>query len=427
MKSKDVIVQSPTGTGKTLAFLVPMVNFLYSRASNLSTKKVYGLVLAPTRELALQLQEVIKMFETEIVSECFIGGYDLEKDVETLKRNINIVIGTPGRLYELIRCHKSKFTSLEFLILDEGDKLLGYGFEGVITRILSCIPRQRRTGLFTATLDDSIKKLSKLSLRNPITIQIDEESMIPQNLTIEYILTKPFNKLSYLMHLMNNGTCLVFFSTCAQVDYFYGLTIAFGCKSVMKIHGRMSQEERKGIYEAFTDKGGVLFCTDLASRGIDFKMVGTVIHFDVPTDPMTFIHRSGRTARNGASGGAILFVMKNEECYIDYLSIKGIGVVKAKDVELKELKYDEIKPLFNDELRKASLLAYISYIRAYKEHRLSYIMSLKDLDFDSVTALHFLEKIPQMSELRNVTFKRFVRPERSIKEKTKKSKRARAI
>ncbi|KAF7684408.1 ATP-dependent rRNA helicase SPB4 [Astathelohania contejeani] len=421
MKCKDVIVQSQTGSGKTFAFLIPIINNIYK--SNLSKTKVHSLIIVPTRELALQIQNVAASFQS-INCVSFIGGSDIKSDEESLTEGgISIVVSTPGRLNELISRYKTVFSQIKYLVFDEADKLLSFGFRPIIISILQHIPKDRCTGLFSATIDDGITSLAKLSLKNPTMIKISQEQNTPIELTIKYIKTKAFNKLKFLSGLLRKAHCIVFFATCAQVDYFGELFIRIGCQNLYMIHGKMAQSERSIVYEEFSKARGILFCTDVAARGIDFKGVDKVIHWDVPGDAESFIHRSGRTGRNGNTGEAVAFIMENELKYVNYLKIKKINIVEYGKIEgAIDMSYEEIKNKFDEELLNKSVKAFVSYLQYYKKHTLNYILSFSELNFDSLAALHFLDKIPKMKEIGNIEFERFKRLNNDRSNKNKKSK-----
>lgn len=423
-KKQDIIVQSPTGTGKTLAYIIPIINFIYTKRKNLSANKVHSLIIVPTRELAVQVVEIAELFEVSV--ELLIGGIDKDDQYTTLSQCYDIIIGTPGRLFQILKYNQKAFDKCEYLVLDEADKLLNFNFRGILESIINFLPKQRRTGLFTATFDESIVKLSKMSLRDYEYVKVDGE-IIPDELSIEYVIVSPFRKLSTLLRFMDKKI-IVFFSSSAQVDYFYALYLKLVKIKLYKIHGKMENCERLGVYENFFRDGNALFCTDLAARGIDFKNVEYVIHFDCPVDPSNFIHRSGRTARNGETGTSIMFVMENEKSFINYLGLKEIRIIEHERNSTSNVTslvdfndFNTIKNNIDEELKKMAVIAFVSYIRSYKEYHLSYLFNLKEINLDSTMALFFLEKVPQMKELQNTIFKRFKRPDK----KNKKSKRNR--
>lgn len=413
LKRRDVIVQSQTGSGKTLGFMVPIINLISNQ------NRIEVLVVAPTRELCMQIKQVADQL-VESACECFIGGQDIENDKTRL--NCQIAVATPGRILELLKQESKAFKSIRYLILDEADKLLGAGFESKLVEIIKMLPKERVTGLFSATTDDSVLRLARNSLHNPSTISVQVDA--PSGLSMSYVLLDPSSKLSHLFTILSqNDKTIVFFATCAQVELFYHILLKLFNKSdiprIFKIHGRMEQSERLEVYGNFERNGHVLLCTDVAARGIDFKFVKFVIHFDIPKDYSNVVHRSGRTARIGASGKSILYVMPSEQSYIKFLALKGIVVEEDKSAATNSF-VSLFKDAVNEEILNLAVLAFVSYIRSYKEHILNYVLDYRELDYDGLAELFFLERIPTMKELRNVKFKNFDRPAQ-----TKENKRTR--
>ncbi|KAM0675283.1 ATP-dependent rRNA helicase spb4 [Gurleya vavrai] len=226
--NNDLIVQAPTGSGKTLAFLLPIVKYIFKYKSALT-----AVIIVPTRELALQIHEVALHFckcqfligsdgkRAGVISKKKVKNNDFDDDF-VLADDCNILVATPGKFSKLVERKQIHFKKIKFLILDEGDKLLSLGFENTLIKIINRLPKSRLTGIFTATFDDEIKKLSKLSLRNPVIIK--EEEIMPSKLIIEYKEMKSFDKLANLIYMIKKYKCIVFFATCAQVDYFYELS-----------------------------------------------------------------------------------------------------------------------------------------------------------------------------------------------------------
>ncbi|WUR04150.1 ATP-dependent RNA helicase Has1 [Vairimorpha necatrix] len=417
LNNKDIVVQSQTGSGKTLSFVLPILHN-YLKNQTFYKNHPVCLVIVPTRELALQIEEVFKMFE--IKTRSFIGGYEIEEDLKDINNDYKIIVGTPGRLLEIIKKNSKIFSKISNLILDEADRLINLGFKEKVLDIVSLLPKSKSCSFFSATINEDIKNLSKSILKNPVFVD-NVGNEIPDNLLIRYLNLKSNEKLIYTLELVTNKKSIVFFATCNQVDFFYDFLIKFGKKNIYKIHRKMKQDDRNNVYKNFYDQGEVLLCTDVAARGIDFKNINLVIHFDIPSDYNNIIHRSGRTARNGLKGESILFVMPNETSYLDYLSIKKLEI---KEIQYKNsLQIEELKKIMDDELYKLSVKAFVSYFRSYKEHSLSYILDYTTLNYDELVDLYMLKKIPGMTELRNVEFKNFPR-EKPIEEKRRKSKKS---
>ncbi|ELQ74799.1 ATP-dependent RNA helicase [Trachipleistophora hominis] len=319
----DLIVESPTGTGKTLAYLIPIVDFYLKNRP----KRITALILVPTRELAQQVGSVLASLGVK--NTVIIGGTDEELNFE------EILVATPGRFNKILLnsrtviCSRTNLSlhtllkKIDFLVLDEADKLLSLGFRSQLLSITGQI-KAKRNALFSATMNDDIASLCRSFLKSPKTIKNHDK--IP--LDIRYVSVDPFGKLKMLYDvIMRNKKVICFFLTCNEVDYFYSLFTALGVKNIAKIHGKMKQEERNAVYENFKS---VLFGTDLASRGIDFLGVDVVVHFDIPLDPESFVHRSGRTGRNNKHGRALLFITDNEKKYLNYLKVKNINISEER-------------------------------------------------------------------------------------------------
>ncbi|KAJ1932316.1 ATP-dependent rRNA helicase spb4, partial [Kickxella alabastrina] len=308
----------------------------------------------------------------------------------------DILVGTPGRLEDVLcgRLKSGKKTKagmitasggvrgrptmsaskLEVLVMDEADRLLDMGFEASLTAILSVLPKQRRTGLFSATMSDALGQLVRTGLRNPVRVQVQvqdrsgrgSESRVPSTLRIGYLVSPPDRKLAQILrHIQLGGAqkYIVYFSTCAAVDYFYRLlrrllspvaelvpggkramrderertrrflNVSFAI-SVHSLHGQMVQKKRQATFDAFSalppGEAGILLCTDVASRGLDIPDVDCVVQWDPPTDPKSFAHRCGRTARAGRSGQALVFLSPgSEETYVDFLALRKIPMAPA--------------------------------------------------------------------------------------------------
>ncbi|KRH94361.1 ATP-dependent RNA helicase [Pseudoloma neurophilia] len=458
----DLIVQSPTGTGKTLAFVIPIAEKL-QKEPNL---KMSAVILVPTRELALQVSDVLQMIK--IANTVLIGG------TENVKEFNPVIVATPGRFNQVLINSRSiyvdskntslfsLFKKLDFLILDEADKLLSLGFRTQLNSIVRQI-KAKRNLLFSATFNENISTLCKSFLKTPKHIKNEQKI----HLDIKFLKTTPFSKIFYLLEILKKyKRVIVFFLTCNEVEYFTALFSKLGISDIIKIHGKMEQKERNEVYSSFKS---ILFGTDLASRGIDFKNVDIVVHFDIPLDPESFLHRSGRSGRNNQKGKALLFVTENEEKYLNFLKIKNIQISEETEVVESQIKNQAdakrfLKTQFNitnlpntsqddlineittsdqnilpddktdtesvlknalnefidDKLLEMSVRAFVSHISAYKEHALKFLLDFKKLDFDSLANLHFLKKIPTMKELGDVKFKNFVKESKKEKKKYKK-------
>jgi len=345
---KDVSAEAVTGSGKTLAFLIPVIQILLRREEKWKTHEVGSIVVAPTRELALQISEVLSelLKHAPMLSQIlFIGGTPIQTDLELfVEKGANIVIATPGRLEDiLLRKTDSRIANavknLEVLILDEADCLLNLGFEQSLNTILRLLPKQRRTGLFSATQTTEVLKLVRAGLRNPVAVVVKDNnestSRVPEKLENYYAIVEPGRKFVALLNFLKKEASkkvLLFFSTCACVEYFSFVLQHLLTKSqntnaksriqnVISIHGKMKEKTRLATFDKFKAlETGILCCTDVMARGIDIAQeIHWVVQYDPPSNPASFIHRAGRTARNGKEGKSLLFLQPAEKDYVNYI------------------------------------------------------------------------------------------------------------
>lgn len=321
LRGKDVLGAAKTGSGKTLAFLVPVLELLWRE--RLSPQEgLAALIISPTRELAYQTFEVLRKIGSshDFSAGLVIGGKELKSEQERILRT-NIIVCTPGRLLQhLDETPNFECTNLKILVLDEADRILDLGFEDTMNCIIANLPSRRQTLLFSATQTKSIKDLARLSLADPEYISVHEhsQSSTPHKLSQSYITCELHEKLDVLFSFIKshlNSKSIVFMSSCKQVKYCYEAfrRLRPGVP-LMALYGRQKQIKRMGIYEDFCrKKAAVLFCTDIAARGLDFPSVKWVIQLDCPEDANTYIHRVGRTARYEEDGQALLFLLPSEE------------------------------------------------------------------------------------------------------------------
>lgn len=326
LAGKDVIGLAETGSGKTGAFTIPILQSLLSDADSDSKtniyargigKYVYAIILAPTRELAFQIHEVCNALGLAIgaTSVCIVGGVDSTSQAISLAKNPHIVIATPGRLVDHLQNTKGfSLKRLRYLILDEADRMLSMDFEEEINMILSVIPDSsegRRTMLFSATMTSKVQKLQRASLSSPVRVEVSTKFQTPETLLQYYLFIPAKYKDCYLTYLINEfagQTILVFGGTCNNVQRIALLLRNLGFPAVC-LHGQMSQPKRLGALAKFkSGSRDILICTDVASRGLDIPSVDVVINFDLPGHGKDYIHRVGRTARAGRSGKAVAMV-----------------------------------------------------------------------------------------------------------------------
>ncbi|GAA5868460.1 hypothetical protein JCM1840_007003 [Sporobolomyces johnsonii] len=494
MQHKDVVVEAVTGSGKTLAFVIPVLEKLLRRDKPLGKREIGAIIISPTRELATQIHSVFSHFisaqPTSDPSDpsdpstsssastrtlppplLLIGGNSLPQDKQAFfETGADILIGTPGRLEEFLLGSSSvamgkkkgagarkesgvgvgDTRGLEVLVMDEADRLLDLGFTPTLTRLLDHFPKQRRTGLFSATMTDALGQLVRVGLRNPVRVVVKVEAKsvkgkakddgtgdrkIPALLQNGYIVCPPSERMAMLLRILQQEAFaaddgegggarkfIVYFATCACVDYFYKIlsslpSLASSNFSLHSLHGQQSSTRRTSTYTAFTSlpptTPGILLCTDVAARGLDLPDVDVVVQADPPVDPRVFGHRVGRTARAGRTGKAVVLLGKGrEEGYVGFLNVRKIPLTR--------LSYDAVSPgtstleeeslALREEFRKVilkdrdlhdrGLKAFVSSIRSYSKHEASYLFRLQDLDLIGLAQSFGLLKMPKMPELK---------------------------
>ncbi|XP_023223506.1 ATP-dependent RNA helicase DDX55-like [Centruroides sculpturatus] len=422
LANKDVVVEAVTGSGKTLAFVIPLLEILL-RKTSLKKKDVGAIVISPTRELATQTAEVLEHFLKYVPQFTYMlltGGYKPTVDINKFQENGgNIIISTPGRIMDIFTRKTDMFNfaanvkTLEVLILDEADRLLDLGFESSINDILSYLPKQRRTGLFSATQTKEVKDLVRAGLRNPVWIAVKEKSSLgndqrtPSTLSNYYKICEADSKLNWLVNFLKNRPeekHLVFFSTCACVDYF-SIILTHHLKNinVQSIHGKMRNKRQKIFNEFRKRNNGVLICTDIMARGVDIPDINWVIQYDPPSSASAFVHRCGRTARIGNMGNALLLLLPTEDAYINFLKLnQNVVVEEIKLIEiLEDILPDVRKYAMKDrDFFDKGMRAFVSYVQAYAKHECNLLFQIRDLDFGKLAQGFGLLKLPRMPELK---------------------------
>ena len=335
LRGYDVLGAAKTGSGKTLAFLIPVLEKLW-REKWSSLDGLGALLISPTRELAYQTFEVLRKVGKyhDFSGGLVIGGKDLKIEKNHIL-NTNIVVCTPGRLLQhMDETPNFDCGNLKILVLDEADRILDLGFKTAMNAIIENLPVERQTLLYSATQTKSVQDLARLSLKEPSYISTYETSatVTPQRLTQSYIVCELPQKLSILYSFIRNHTkckTIVFFTSCKQVKFTYE---AF-CRlrpgiPLMALYGKQKQIRRVAIYNDFCKRDfAVLFCTDIAARGLDFPAVHWVVQADCPEDANTYIHRAGRTARFEEDGQALLFLLPSEEDkFVEQLQAKKVPI-----------------------------------------------------------------------------------------------------
>jgi ATP-dependent RNA helicase RhlE len=322
LNKKNVIVSAQTGTGKTAAFALPIINLLFDKQDvEKGEKKIKALVITPTRELAIQILANFKSYSkySNLRSTAVFGGVSLEPQKEILAKGVDILIATPGRLIDLHMQGNIDLSQLEIFVLDEADLMLDMGFINDIKKIEKHCPRKKQTLLFSATIPEKIDELAKTLLKNAVKVDINPEETTAKNIgQLLYYLPKK-NKTDLCLHLLRNtinGKIIIFRRTKFGVDKLEQTLLKNGY-TVASIHGDKSQGVRNKAIEDFkSKKASILIATDVAARGIDITNVDAIINFDIPNVPETYVHRIGRTGRAGKSGIAFSFCSPDENNYI---------------------------------------------------------------------------------------------------------------
>lgn len=313
---KDVIGQAQTGTGKTAAFGLPMLQKIETKNPNLQ-----GLVIAPTRELAIQTQEELWRLghDKKVRIQAVYGGANISRQIRSLKDHPHILVGTPGRLLDHIRRRTVKLETITTLVLDEADEMLNMGFLDDIEAIISKIPEQRQTLLFSATMPEAIKRIGVKFMKKPEHVKIKTTEMTADLIDQYYVRAKDFEKFDIMTRLLDvqkPELTIVFGRTKRRVDELSRGLEARGYKAE-GIHGDLTQQKRMSVLRAF--KNGtldVLVATDVAARGLDISGVTHVYNYDISQDPESYVHRIGRTGRAGKEGLSVTFVTPNEIGYL---------------------------------------------------------------------------------------------------------------
>ncbi|KAG5928138.1 ribosomal RNA processing protein [Claviceps africana] len=310
LAGRDIIGLAETGSGKTAAFALPILQALLEKPQPL-----FGLVLAPTRELAAQIGQAFEALGSLISLRCavIVGGLDMVPQAVALGKKPHIVVATPGRLVDHLEKTKGfSLRTLRYLVMDEADRLLDMDFGPAIDKLLKFVPRERRTFLFSATLSSRVESLQRASLRDPVRVSISSSKYQTVSTLLQHMLFIPQpRKDTYLIYLANEfagKSTIVFTRTVWETQRVAVLlrTLGFGA---IPLHGQLSQSARLGALNKFrSGTRDILVATDVAARGLDIPKVDFVLNFDLPQDSKTYIHRVGRTARAGKSGIAISFV-----------------------------------------------------------------------------------------------------------------------
>jgi ATP-dependent RNA helicase DeaD len=331
LEGRDVIGQAQTGTGKTAAFGVPMIERL-----NPQVKSVQGLVLEPTRELAVQVAEHIGWFSkyTKLKVLPVYGGEPIGRQIRALEGNVQIVVGTPGRIIDLLERHILSLSSVKVVVLDEADRMLDMGFIDDIEYILSHVPANRQTSLFSATIDQSVMSICHRYMKNPEKILVSKDEIALTQMNQYYMVVNPCSKFETLCRVLNENhieRAIIFCRTRTDTSILADRLSDRGYDA-KPLHAGFTQPQRDFVVNLFR-KGELklLVATDVAARGLDIQGITHIINYDVPLDALVYFHRIGRTARMGQEGTAITLVGYGE--LTDFNSIKALTKTTIEEIE----------------------------------------------------------------------------------------------
>ncbi len=323
LEGRDVIATAQTGTGKTLAFVVPILESLSSDKARLDAAiqaSVYGavraLILTPTRELAMQIHETFAKLQgsTGLQAVVVCGGMNESRQLRAIRGGCSIIVATPGRLVDFLDRRLVKLTGVKTLVMDEADRMLDMGFLPSIKTILKDIPESRQTLFFSATIENSVKNLIQTYLKNPVRVAMGSTTKVADNCDLHVYEVEQGDKVALLQSMLrdNKGSFLVFARTKHGTERLAKHLAMAGTKAA-RIHGDRTQNQRNEAMKGFKEGHyRVLVATDVAARGIDVQGISHVVNFDLPQAPEDFIHRAGRTARAGMRGTASTFCTRSE-------------------------------------------------------------------------------------------------------------------
>ncbi|XP_071691389.1 DEAD-box ATP-dependent RNA helicase 53, mitochondrial-like [Rutidosis leptorrhynchoides] len=312
MQGRDMIGRARTGTGKTLAFGIPILDkIIQYNEKHGRGRNPLAIVMAPTRELARQVEKEFYETAPNLDTLCVYGGSPIQRQMSTLDRGVDVIVGTPGRVIDLLKRGALNLSEVQFAVLDEADQMLNVGFADDVETILQYLPKQRQTMMFSATMPSWIVKLTQKYLKSPLTIDLvgDSDQKLADGITLYSISSDMRERPSIIVTLItehaNGGKCIVFTQTKRDADRLaFAMQKSFKCEA---LHGDISQNQRERTLSGFRDgRINVLVATDVAARGLDVPNVDLVIHYEPPNSSEIFVHRSGRTGRAGKKGSAIL-------------------------------------------------------------------------------------------------------------------------
>ncbi|KDR84777.1 hypothetical protein GALMADRAFT_233126 [Galerina marginata CBS 339.88] len=396
LAGKDVLGAARTGSGKTLAFLIPAIELLH----RLKFKPMNGtgiIIITPTRELALQIFGVARDL-MKYHSQTFgivIGGANRRAEEEKLVKGVNLVVATPGRLWDHLRDTKGFVRrNLKALIIDEADRILEIGFEQQMKDIIAMLPKEdRQSMLFSATQTTKVTDLARISLRpGPVHIDVDKEESTSTVATLSqgYVVCPSERRFLLLFTFLKKNLkkkVIVFFSSCNSVKYHSEL-LNYIDVPVLDLHGKQKQQKRTNTFFEFINaESGILLCTDVAARGLDIPRVDYIVQYDPPDDPRDYIHRVGRTARAGKVGKSLLFLLESELGFLRYLKEAKVPlnefVFPADRIENVQTQLENLLEK-NYNLYRSASSGYRAYLQSYASYSLKKIFDVNALDLNKI-------------------------------------------
>jgi ATP-dependent RNA helicase RhlE len=343
LKGEDVLAIAQTGTGKTAAFAIPVLNLLHNKKRSKRTDGIRCVVMAPTRELAQQIDGVFRALGkyTKVQTYCVTGGVDQDPQIIKLQKGIDVLIATPGRVFDLVSQRKLFLNKVEILVLDEADHMLDRGFLKDIQDLIRFLPKNRQTLFFSATIDETIKKLAYSLVRNAIRIQISPKNPIAKNIEHAVTFVEMDDKRFFLERLLHENPLkkiLVFVRTQVRAERVEKALARMKLES-QSLHGGKEQAERRDTLKDFrNDEVSVLIATDVTARGIDIPDIDMVVNYDLPEHPEVYVHRIGRTGRGNKKGKAISFCAPPEEEFLQKIEEYITEPVERINVSKKDYK-----------------------------------------------------------------------------------------
>ncbi len=345
LKGEDVLAIAQTGTGKTAAFAIPIISILQEMKHSVRYEEgIKCIVLEPTRELALQVTEVFQKMAkgTKVETLCLFGGVDQAPQIEKIVKGVDILIATPGRMFDLIYQKHLKITGVEILVLDEADHMLDLGFIKDIQDVKKFLPKFHQTLFFSATINEQIKKVAYSLVRNAIRIQLSPNDPVAKNIKHSVAFVEMDDKRFFLERVVNENPeskILVFVRTKVRAERVKSAMQRVGIESET-IHGDKEQLDRLTVLDKFrSGEVKILIATDVSARGIDIANVDYVVNYDLPDVPENYVHRVGRTGRGMQKGLAVSFCATEEKPILD--EIEGFMGKKIRVLELDKQEYNE--------------------------------------------------------------------------------------